>query len=441
MRAEKRKKYITWILVFLLVLSVPAVWLRVLLASRHMGSKEIVKLTGDHGTITDRYDTVLYDGQCKAPETVGNLIGGSPRLSKTLANLYADEIAPAGFRILSGIRSLDERVSRVMKTTLLPLKEQKWLQEAFGEYHGALFAFNYLTGEVYCMLSFPSSFADDARDGAYTNRCLSSTYIPGSTMKIITVICALEQDEELIHFKAVCTGELELPGGDVVKCHGVHGEVDLVKGIGKSCNCYMAQLISRLDVQKTRETLEKLGIRTSGEGEAAYVDRLRHTTGSTRFQSPHTFRDVWSLIGQGDSLVSVIDMALIAGCVANEGEVAVPYLVDSIYAADTGKAHYKREAGEKLRLIEKDTAKLVAQVWQQAVEKYYGTKVDPDITHAKTGTAQQGNGVTNRLLMGAMGEYHIAFYLVVEDLPSGDNRILDIANQLTAIIRQDRIRR
>lgn len=435
MRAEKRKRYIGLILVVVLLLSVPAVYIRVLSASRHIGGKKISQLTNDAGTITDRYGTVLYDDSgCKHPELLGNLIGGSPMVSKSISDLYAKEMAPSGFNALQGLSSLDDRISHEVMTTLIPVKDQQKLQEAFGDYNGALFAYNYKSGEVYVILSKPSSFSADATDGAYTNRCLSSRYIPGSTMKIVAVILALDHDKDLAKFKATCTGTLELPTGDVVKCHGVHGEVDMVKGIGKSCNCYMAALIQQLDEKEAREVLEELGIYTDNEGEASYVDRLRRVTSTTRFKSAHTFQDVWALIGQGDSAVNMVDMAMIAGSVVNNGKAAQPYLVEGIYEVDTEKQTYSAKSGKDVTLINFATARRVEDVWSKAVEAHYSSRINAPISHAKTGTAQLGDGSTNRMLMGVMEEYDTAFYLVVEGLPSGDNLIFDIANKLADIL-------
>lgn len=132
MRAEKRKRYIGLILVVVLLLSVPAVYFRVLSASRHIGGKKISQLTNDAGTITDRYGTVLYDDSgCKHPELLGNLIGGSPMVSKSISDLYAKEMAPSGFNALQGLSSLDDRISHEVMTTLIPVKDQQKLQEAF----------------------------------------------------------------------------------------------------------------------------------------------------------------------------------------------------------------------------------------------------------------------------------------------------------------------
>lgn len=437
MRAEKRKRYIGLILVAVLLLSVPAVYIRVLFASRHIRGKTVVELTNESGTITDRYGTVLYDiDGCKNPDLLGNLIGGSPMVSKSISDLYAKEMSPSGFNALQGMKSLEDRTGNEIVTTLLPIKDQQRLQEAFGDYNGALVAYNYETGEVYSLLSKPSSFLADATDGAYMNRCLSSRYIPGSTMKIIAVTCALDQDKKLSTFKATCTGKLELPTGHVVTCHGVHGEVDMIKGIGKSCNCYMAALIQQLDEQQAREVLKEMGIYTNEEdaGKEAYVDRLRRVTSVTHFKSAHTFQDVWSLIGQGDSAVNMVDMAMIAAAVVNEGKAAQPYLVERIYEADTDEQSYTAKSGKNVTLIKASSARRVEEVWRQAVEEYYSNKIHANITHAKTGTAQLGNGTTNRMLMGVMEEHKVAFYLVVEGLPSGDNLIFDIANELAHMI-------
>lgn len=58
---------------------------------------------------------------------------------------------------------------------------------------------------------------------------------------------------------------------------------------------------------------------------------------------------------------------------------------------------------------------------------------------AKTGTAEYEDSKTkeehhNRLLLGVIEEYNTAFMLVVEYLPAGNAKIVDIANTLVSVL-------
>ena len=66
---------------------------------------------------------------------------------------------------------------------------------------GTISVVNYKTGDIVCMVSAPTFDVNDVPkdldtnpiyEGAYLNRFLSGLYTPGSTFKIVTTICALE---------------------------------------------------------------------------------------------------------------------------------------------------------------------------------------------------------------------------------------------------------
>lgn len=430
MRSEKRKKYIIMVLALLLVISVPVSYLRVLTAAEYIDG-------GKKGAILDRCGLTLYDDGCVAPELLGNVLGGNGMIDNALSVRYAQELKASGFSPLVGIESLEGQVGDSMITTLLPVSAQEKLAEAFGEYNGCCFAYNYVTGEVYVMLSLPSSLSEGATDGAYWNRCLHSLYIPGSTMKIVAAICALEQDSSLDGFTYTCTGQEVLADGNTVTCGTSHGTLDLKGALGRSCNCYMAALIQQFDLERTWEILNGLGISQTGNEEKAFVDKLVRMTSRTQFNSTQSFNDVWSLIGQGYTEANVVDMAMIAGAVANGGSVAKPYVVQSIVSADGEETAYEAQIGEMTRLLSQRTANQLYEIWSDAVDTYYRSgksQVVDQITSAKTGTAQIGNGNTNRMLVGVMEEKNVAFMVVCEDLPSGDPLCSTIANLLAELV-------
>ena len=125
-------------------------------------------------------------------------------------------------------------------------------------------------------------------------------------------------------------------------------------------------------------------------------------------------------------------MAMIAAAAVNEGTAARPYVVQTITAGDGSTSHTAQQ-NRQVRFLTANTARQAAQVWSRAVEDHYRTgvsAVDKAISHAKTGTAQKGTGSNNRLLLGAMEEYSTAFFIVVEDLPSGNGIPSQIANTL-----------
>lgn len=444
-RAEKRKKYIPRLLALVLVLFAPLTYIRVLFDAAELNRRDL-NIGAEHlSTITTSNGDILHQGSCIDPEIFGNLIGdslgykdGSLPVENAIVPKYKEELKITGFNPLVGAASLKQRNTSDLRTTLLSVNAHEHIKSLFGSYNGVCCVYNYVTGEVYMLLSLPSGLktGPDAVSGSLRNNNLRNCFIPGSTMKIVATICALDQG--LDDYTTTCTGETTLPDGNVAKCHSIHGKVDLKRAIGGSCNCYMAELIQKLNINEARQSLEKLGFILHSDAENVETDgqpplqgdlsRLTYTYSTTVFDSNGTFSDVWGLIGQGKSQITPLHMATIAGSVANGGCTAKPYLMERI-TAGSGKVLFQEKGGDMMELVDPETVELTRQYWQEAVADYY-TNVDDAITLAKSGTAEQGNGTTNRMLMGAMEEYNTAFFILVEGLPSGDPLIYTIANNL-----------
>ena len=436
MRSEKIKRYLIMAMVGALVLLAPLSYLRVLWAAKDLQVVDLnAAFTGSH-VITDRDGTALYDGGCLAGEVVGNLVGEEGLIDNALYHRYAELLAVGGFDPLVGRESLQ---GATLETTLMPIAYQWKIREQFGGNDGACFAYNYQTGEVYIALSLPCGVGENLREGSMFNGCLSGTYVPASTMKILTAICALSQNRELGMFEFTCEGSYLLPDGKTVNCHGCHGKLDLSDALGLSCNCYMAALIRQLDEKETGEILARLGVLNEGQapvedGIRGNMGRLSYVNGRTGFDSFDEFQSVWGLIGQGDTRVNPVYMAAVAGAVASGGTAAQPWIVSSVTQGDTRAVE---GPGERMKLMGADAARLVKLAWSLAVEEYYHTEEKPlseHITLAKTGTAESDKSANDRLLLGVMEEYNTAFFIIVEDSVGNSGRVFRVANMLAEAV-------
>lgn len=403
---------------------------------------------GTPGVICTRDGEVVFDGATtKYPvfyAVVANIDkGNGTHLSQhPLAYKYRDELAIDTLSIWSGIHSFKSSSGSEILTTLLPGSDHQALAEAFNGYRGSLFAYNYVTGEVLIDLSLPAAQSGTDDDGHLTNRVLG-VHTPGSTMKIVTLVCALTQDPSLQNHTHSCTGSYSLPGGGEVTCEFAHGSsLSMSDAIGHSCNCYFASLIQQLDADDVCKTLQKLGFNTSeNKSKTDQLDRLVYKKGYATFEGTGAFDDVWKLIGQG-STISLIDMSRIAGAIANGGSSAVPYIVEDIYDPDEDVITYQSNPGTSTQLMSTEVADALFEMWSDAVEDRYYTRktpLDQRVTLAKSGTSEHidnktGEEYNNRLLIGAMAEHDVAFMLMVEHLPAGDSLIVTIANTLAQII-------
>ncbi len=424
------------ILAAVLVISVfCGMFARVMIAADELSEADAIVMTGVTGRIEDRFGQPIYrDGEVSDYKVFGNLIGYKDRIHNSLVYRYSDLLTSAKINPILGLSSM-EAESRVMHTTLLSEESQKELAKFFDTKSGCCFAYNYETGEVYTALSLPA-YEPDAAGTTYINRCFDSTYIPGSTMKVVTAALAVDQGKNVTWTFYSCKGSYTLSNGDKINCTGTHGWLDFAGAIGRSCNCYFAQLIEDLNLDQALETLEELGFSVNKEeGKKGALDRLIKAGSTANITNTVSFKNVWGLIGQGHTEVNAVDMAMIAAAVVNGGETATPYIVSSVVNPNREDEVLYQAEPETKKLLEKKTADKTARFWEWAVDRYYYDNKDLNsrISHAKTGTAEQGDGNVDNLLMGVIESSKTAFYIVVED-GRYSNLPVTIANKLAELL-------
>ena len=247
-------------------------------------------------------------------------------------------------------------------------------------------------------------------------------------MKIVTtILLAAKCGEELIEETAVCSGTYPLSNGDItcVTQRGVH---DIENALGYSCNTFFAQKITGIldaDPKSTWENLERMGF--SPEGQEVSLDRLDRMASSTGYDGNSDFSGTWSLIGQGTTQTSPIDMVRVVSALVNDGIAAEPYLVENIRTVD-GIATESHEI-QKTELMSEETAQLVNELWKHAYDTYYPSGLyDEKITMAKTGTAQYSDGSESSLLMGYIENSDVAFYIEIKNRDEAQISPADVVN-------------
>ena len=224
---------------------------------------------------------------------------------------------------------------------------------------GALVMLNPQTGEILAMASSPSfdpsdvsndikwqEIWNDARNKSLLNRALDEYYLPGSTLKTITAAAAL--DARLEDKKFTCRSEGWTPPGstrpirdDEGESHGTFGLTDAYT---HSCNQYFAQLGVEVERQRMGEAASRFGLRVFDTGAASIGTGQFHGLWNS---GNKVLSDVFAplnstfvagrkitkydlaleSIGQGYVQLTVLEMAMIAGAVANSrGEVMRPVL-------------------------------------------------------------------------------------------------------------------
>jgi penicillin-binding protein 2 len=173
----------------------------------------------------------------------------------------------------------------------------------------------------------------------FRDKTLADTYNPGSTFKVVSAAAALEEKVLTPSHRARCTGSIEF-GKRKFRCTHVHGVLDLHGALVASCNVYFYELGARPDMldRLTRFATEfglgaptGLGINTDSTGVVPSEELFRKIENRSNISAGHALNTV---IGEGETRVTVMQMALLYAAIANQGQLMVPRIVDRIEAAD-----------------------------------------------------------------------------------------------------------
>jgi penicillin-binding protein 2 len=181
------------------------------------------------------------------------------------------EVNAAG-RAVRTVEFVDGVSGNALKTSL-DLELQKLTYQKLGRNAGSAIAMDIKTGEVLACVSTPSfdtnKFAFGITQPEFNellknerkpliNKFLSGQYSPGSVVKPIIGLAALENkivDQDYTHF---CSGKIELYGQEFY-CwkDGGHGKINLKDAIKKSCDIYFYEVARLLGVDRLAETIRK----------------------------------------------------------------------------------------------------------------------------------------------------------------------------------------
>ena len=220
-----------------------------------------------------------------------------------------------------------------------------------------------------------------------TNKTIAGQYAPGSTFKMIVALAALAQGLEPSH-QVFCTGETSL---GTAKFHcwkkGGHGSLDMVNGIKNSCDIYFYDASRRAGIDRIAEIARLFGF-----GNQVGIDLPRERSGlmPDRNWKLATYGEPWQPgetlvagIGQGFTLATPLQLAVMAARLANGAHAVTPRLVR------TEEEPVFRELGipeEHLKLVQEGMSRVTNEPGGTA----FGARIqEPGMAMAgKTGTAQ-----------------------------------------------------
>ena len=181
---------------------------------------------------------------------------------------------------------------------------------------------SYKTGEILANVSLPAfdpiTVAEDKlEDGALLDRAVMGRFPPGSIMKVVTASAAVEEDIDITY---TCKGQ-DIIDGQKVTCVSAHGTQNLEQAFENSCNCYFARLSNEIGSQKLLATANRFGFNVDWD----FDDIVLY---ESNFELSSSEGDIaWAGIGQYNDLITPMHACMIAGTIANDGNMMVPKLL------------------------------------------------------------------------------------------------------------------
>ena len=265
----------------------------------------------------------------------------------------------------------DEALQKKLDKTLADLAGRQSEYETEEEYNEAV-----------------SKAKSEAMNTQWRNKCIDSTYEPGSTFKPITLAIALEEGVVSKSSTFSCSGAVSIEGW-TLRCSKKtgHGSQSLVEAVGNSCNPAFINIGLRVGTEKYYEYLQAFGLM-----EKTGVDMVGEVAGI--FTDPDTFNSHQISLasysfGQTFNVTPLELIRAQAACI-NGGYLYTPYVVEQELDSD-GNVIYQHEATPVRQVISEETSAVVRECLEYVVAS--GTGKNGQVAGyrigGKTGTADK----------------------------------------------------
>ena len=289
--------------------------------------------------IKERFVPGIKVGKLGLEKTLENDLIGTNDIQRYEVNAYGKRINQLEYQ-------KGKQGSKVRLT--IDTKVQKLCADILKNKAGSISVMDIYSGEIIAMYSSPSynpnlflfGISQDEwqliRNNPLKpliNKTLSGLYSPGSTIKPIVALSALENNIVDPDFKVKCTGKIELYE-QTFHCwkEKGHGYVNLKEAMKQSCDCYFYEVARKLGVDRLKITADKFGLGQKVLGD--YFENEK--TG----QFPDTNWKInnlgkgWVLgetlitgIGQGYTQTTPIQLCLMTAQIANGGFKVTPKIL------------------------------------------------------------------------------------------------------------------
>ena len=363
--------------------------------------------------------------------------GAEKTYNDVLAGRTSESADGLGELLLGGDRTADVRLT-------IPTEVQRVARDALGDRRGSVVALDPRDGSILALWSFPSfdpallSSVDIEAAQAARDRLLADeanpllaatyreTYFPGSTFKVVTAAAGLSSGQisaespsyprSTAYVPPLTTNPINNFGGS--SCGGALFDILRV-----SCNTAFAQMGVDLGAERLVNQAEAFGFNSVPPldlpaPEPSIIGEVASFVENTPVLA-------MTAIGQNAVRATPLQMAMVAGGVANAGVVMAPHVMAEV-RSDDGEVVDTYEPEPWTRAMSAEDAAILTAAMVGVVEGGTASRLAvPGVTTAgKTGTAQLGNGLSHAWIVGfAPAEApRVAVAVIVEAQPGASEQ-------------------
>ncbi|OIP24771.1 penicillin-binding protein 2 [bacterium CG2_30_37_16] len=374
--------------------------------------------------------------------------------SGKIIKLYGQTDPTPGKNIILNIDyGLQQKAAEALQASMDKAKVKK----------GAVAIMNPNNGQVLSLVNLPSYDGNlfskgiseedykkliDNTDNPLLPRALSGEYPSGSIIKPLFAAAALQERiidryTTVLSTGGISVGQWNFPDWKA----GGHGVTNVTKAIADSVNTFFYAIsggfgnISGLGPEKMKLYLDKFGL-----GKATNIDLPSESNG--HIPDPdwkkRVMKEDWYLgdtyhfgIGQGDLLVTPIQMAKAISAIANGGTLYQPQILNSVLDADNKTVHKKIDPKiEASNFISKENIDIVKEGMRLTITSGSGRFLNdlPEPVAGKTGTAQFGpDNKYKHAWFATFGPYpnpEISIVVLLEEAGEGSEFAAPVAKEI-----------
>lgn len=412
----------------------------------------ILGYLGDITAEDDYWNTLYYEGYAMNDKigrsgveaafeeylrgTDGVRVVSTNEEGKITGEYYSTEPVPGNTVELTIDLDLQQATEDALAATITQMNAE----DGDGSRGGAAVVLDVDTREVLAIASYPTYDLATFRQSAsvyaalesdpsrpFNNRATQGLYVPGSTIKPLTAVAALEEGAVSLTDRIRSPVTWYYPN-DPTRSHincagGNHGLINVTQAITRSCNYFFAEMGYRLGMDTYLEYLHAFGL-----GDSTGIE-IGDAAGILPENPEGQDRAPWAAFGQGNQAYTPLQIANYIATLVSGGELLQPHLLKAIKSYDNAEVLTVGEADILGTVSISDSTleavkKGMLGYTQPGGSVYNAFRSCVVTAGAKTGTSQLGGDQTENGVFVCFAPYddpEIAVAIVIEHATWGSN--------------------